>query len=84
MLFSMGDGANFEVTDVGEQTECDIVLAPGMNQGAFKAQDMNTLNGKIARIDRFTGLGLPNNPFYDPNNPVRLTSRHSCERFTNV
>lgn len=33
----------------------------------LRALDLNSLNGKILRIDRNTGQGLPDNPFYDGN-----------------
>lgn len=71
-MFSSGDGANFEITDNGNQEECNQVLPPALNQGAFKSQSFDTLNGKISRVDRFTGFGLPDNPFYDAAKPVRL------------
>jgi len=35
------------------------------SKGNWRAQDPNSLNGKILRIDPMTGNGYANNPFYD-------------------
>lgn len=53
LLVSSGDGAHFNAVDVR----------------ALRALDLNSLNGKILRINPLTGEGYPNNPFYtgDPN-----------------
>src|SRR4030095_15289535 len=62
---------------------------PNEDIGAFRAQDLNSLDGKILRVDPATGLALPTNPFYDGNpssnrsrvweyglrNPFRITRR---------
>jgi glucose/arabinose dehydrogenase len=53
LYVGIGDGASFNATDVR----------------ATRVQDPNSLSGKVLRIDPETGLGLPGNPFYDPNNP---------------
>ncbi|GEM_PF-1956008 len=71
LLVSSGDGAHFNAVDVR----------------ALRSLDLNSLNGKILRINPITGEGYPNNPFYngDPNsnqskvysyglrNPFRIT-----------
>ena len=44
-------------------------------QIAFRAQDLNSTNGKILRIDPLTGDGLPGNPFYDAASPHSAKSR---------
>jgi glucose/arabinose dehydrogenase len=36
---------------------------------ALRSQDLNSLAGKILRIDPITGAGLPDNPFYDADAP---------------
>ncbi len=41
---------------------------------AGRAQDLNSLGGKILRIDPDTGLGLPDNPYYD-GDPASNRSR---------
>ncbi len=45
------------------------LLRPEEMLGAFRAQYLNGLNGKILRLHPETGEGLPNNPFFDNNNP---------------
>ncbi len=42
---------------------------------ALTALDINTLQGKVLRIDPRTGNGVPGNPFYDPRFPKRARSR---------
>lgn len=49
LLVSSGDGAHFNTVDVR----------------ALRALDLNSLNGKILRINPLTGEGYPNNPFYN-------------------
>ena len=53
LYFSNGDGSSFNVAD----------------PRAVKVQDIDTLSGKILRIEPLTGAGLADNPFYngDPN-----------------
>ena len=51
LFVSSGDGAHFNYTDVR----------------ALRALDVNSLNGKILRINPITGQGYTNNPFYDGN-----------------
>ena len=53
LYVSIGDGASYNVVDVRTQ----------------RALSIDSLSGKILRIDPITGEGLPDNPFYDPNNP---------------
>lgn len=65
MLYaSHGDGARFEFTDYGNDQQCGDLFGAIQNVGAYRAQDLNTLAGKIIRIDPSTGLGLNDNPFY--------------------
>jgi glucose/arabinose dehydrogenase len=73
LLVSMGDGA---------WTDSDT----GMNQ---RAQDVMVLAGKVLRVDKATGLGMPDNPYaafgpgynvsrvyaYGFRNPFRFTQR---------
>src|SRR5581483_11876553 len=42
---------------------------------AFRAQLVDSLSGKILRLDAQTGEGLPSNPFYDPKAPRAARSR---------
>ena len=61
---------------------------PAENVGAFRAQLVDSLSGKILRIDPATGNGLPSNPFYDPRAPRAPRSRvwvlglHDPQHFT--
>ncbi len=51
LFVSIGDGASFSRTD----------------PRALRVQDVNSLSGKVLRIDPATGQGLSDNPFYDGN-----------------
>lgn len=53
-----------------------ISMGDGVNQFQVSEQPQNldSLNGKILRMDR-TGAGLPDNPFFDPNAPRSVRSR---------
>ncbi len=50
LYVSIGDGASFNTTD----------------PRGFSVQNLDSLSGKILRIDPITGLGLPDNPFVEP------------------
>ena len=49
LYVSIGDGTSFNATD----------------PRTVSVQNINSLSGKILRIDPLTGLGLPDNPFVD-------------------
>lgn len=51
LFMSQGDGATYERTD----------------ERAFRSYDLDSLAGKILRVDALTGKGLPDNPFWDGN-----------------
>ncbi len=53
----------------------DGILQPKEDVDAFRAQLVDSLCGKIIRIDPTTGVGLPGNPFYDPLAPLAPRSR---------
>ena len=72
-----GDGAHFDRPDPGgldpgcfgdgrTPTEQDI--------GAFRSLELYSLAGKLLRLDPHSGLGMPDNPFYD-GDPASLASR---------
>jgi len=78
LLASTGDGASFTGIDIGpvvdpngintgsyatEGINLGIITA-AENVGAFRSQKINSLSGKILRIDPATGDGVPSNPFY--------------------
>jgi len=53
----------------------DGILRPDENIGSFRSQKLNTLCGKILRIDPETGLGISSNPFFDPDEPNKPSSK---------
>ncbi len=59
MFVSFGDGA------------VEIATTPV----ALAALDIDDLRGKMVRIDKETGDGLPGNPYYDPQHPHSARSR---------
>lgn len=91
LLISTGDGASAGGVDYGyregdtdpnraqdtfaKQALDDGIITEKENVGAFKAQLVESLNGKILRIDPNTGNGLPTNPYYDATNPKAAASR---------
>ena len=92
LLVSAGEGAEFTISDAGGNQPTAFgpgKIDPYEDIGAFRAQDVNTLNGKILRINPATGHGYASNPFADGNladkrskvwdyglrNPYRFTLR---------
>lgn len=82
LLVSTGDGAHHEGIDVGNDSRTYFqaslnfgMMRPEENVGTLRAQMVNSLCGKILRLDPATGNGLPSNPFYDPANPRSPQSR---------
>lgn len=86
LLFGTGDGAHYNYQDNGGNDDpgFDDFTHPGtglkgptpaaQDAGAYRAQDLGSLAGKILRIDPETGLGYPSNPFYD-GDPASNASR---------
>ncbi len=82
LLASTGDGASYSSTDTGSASETyyrqgldEGIIRPKENIGSYRAQLVDSLSGKILRLDPSTGDGLPSNPFYDPGNPRAARSR---------
>ena len=82
LLASCGDGASYSSDDIGSAPETyyaqalsDGIIKPKENVGAYRSQLVDSLSGKIVRIDPATGDGIPGNPFYDPANPRAARSR---------
>ena len=76
LLVTIGDAASYEGNDAGSdpgtfyaQALADGIIRPAENVGAFRAQMINSMSGKLLRIDPQTGNGLPSNPFYDAAAP---------------
>jgi glucose/arabinose dehydrogenase len=83
LLLTTGDGAR-AAADSGSgstagddlsytaQALADGILDAAQDVGANRAQMIDSLNGKILRIDPITGAGIPGNPYYNsaaPNSP---------------
>lgn len=82
LLASCGDAASYNTTDAGNLSEtyqvqsmADGALRSNENVGAFKSQMINSLAGKIIRINPATGNGIPSNPFYQSAAPRSAQSR---------
>ncbi|MBL7985970.1 MAG: PQQ-dependent sugar dehydrogenase, partial [Flavobacteriales bacterium] len=82
LLASVGDGATYNNVDVGSdpgtyfQTALtDSIMRPAENVGAMRSQLLNSLSGKLLRLDPNTGNGVPSNPYYDPLQPRAPKSR---------
>ena len=77
LLAACGDGASYSGTDTGSAGETyylqalqDGIISPEENVGAYRAQLVDSLSGKLWRIDPLTGAGVPGNPFYEPGESV--------------
>ena len=82
LLATFGDGASYNLVDAGSangtywaQALADGIIRPEENVGAFRSQMLQSLNGKLVRLDPNTGDGVPSNPFYDPAAPRSPKSR---------
>lgn len=88
LFISHGDAASYQDADLGNNDLqgaghlCTQVYGPlGQDIGAWRSQSLNSLSGKIIRIDPATGLGvgpstgLVPNPYYDAANPNSFASK---------
>ncbi|MGH7291200.1 MAG: PQQ-dependent sugar dehydrogenase, partial [Myxococcota bacterium] len=83
LLATCGDGASWEIADGGgdvggshaTQAFNEGIITAAENVGAFRAQLLSSLSGKILRLDPATGDGVPSNPWYDAANPRAPRSR---------
>ena len=82
LLVGCGDGASYDEVDAGgprigssNTALADGIIQPKEDVGAFRAQMIDSLSGKIIRIDPETGDGLADNPFYDAAEPRAARSR---------
>ena len=78
LFVSAGDGAHYEFTDGGQDVQphdpdCAAIFG-AQDVGALRAQNLDSLAGKILRVDPATGLGFAGNPFYD-GDPASFPSR---------
>ena len=78
LLVTAGEGAQFDfgADDGGQDPNMfgEDRTDPLEDIGAFRAQDIGALGGKMLRIDPETGHGLPSNPFWD-GDPGSVRSR---------
>ncbi|MBK8268097.1 MAG: PQQ-dependent sugar dehydrogenase [Planctomycetes bacterium] len=82
LLASCGDGASYGSVDVGGPTDgsSNTALVDGIIQskedvGAYRSQLVDSLNGKVLRLNPANGDGLVSNPYYDANAPRAARSR---------
>lgn len=82
LLATAGDGGSYYLVDKGSDTDTDFdqalndgIIRPAENVGAFRAQLLNSHNGKLLRIDPVTGNGVSSNPYYSEAQPRSPKSR---------
>ena len=80
LFVSTGDGAGYDSADAGGH-DPDLYgpgrTSPAEDIGAFRAQWIGSLAGKILRIHPATGEGYPDNPFWN-GDPRSAPSRVWC------
>ncbi len=79
LLASMGDGGSYSEMDQGGRDPNAFGSGANLTNtyediGAFRAQSLTSLCGKILRIDPATGHGYPSNPYWD-GSPTSIRSR---------
>ncbi|MFM1935800.1 MAG: hypothetical protein RI990_759 [Planctomycetota bacterium] len=83
LILSMGDSASYLTVDAGGQVTggyvnqalADGILTAKENIGSFRAQLVDSLAGKVLRVDPDTGDGMPGNPWFDAKDPRAPRSR---------
>ena len=83
LLLSTGDSASYATVDLGGQVSggwmtqalADGIVAAREDVGAFRSQLVDSLCGKLLRIDPETGDGVPSNPWFDAAAPRSARSR---------
>lgn len=89
LIVSTGDGATAGWPDYGymesdpnrpldtyvPQALKDGIMTQKENVGAFRSQQLESLNGKILRINPADGNGMPGNPFYESGKSRSAASR---------
>ena len=76
LLASAGEGSSYTGADAGvirreyaAQALADGIIQQKEDVGAYRSQLVDSLGGKVIRIDPATGDGVASNPFYDPARP---------------
>lgn len=72
LLVATGDNASGPASGT---CLADGILQPKEDVGAFRSQLIDSLAGKLLRLDPATGDGVPSNPFFDPAHPRAPRSR---------
>ena len=70
LLVASGEGAHPDSIDAGGRDPDEFLPGradPAEDIGSFRARTLNSLCGKILRLDKETGGGLPSNPYWDGN-----------------
>lgn len=84
LLASCGDGSSYLSIDNGQggdfgtyasQARAEGMIGPEEDIGAFRAQSIYSLCGKVLRIDPETGDGVASNPFFRAEAPRAARSR---------
>ncbi len=81
LLASYGDGTGAE--DYQDQAVADGIIPLTHKIDNYRPQLLESMNGKILRLDPITGDGLSSNPFYEPDNPRSAKSRIWAMGFRN-
>ena len=80
LLISHGDGSHFDVVDPGGLDPESFLpgrVSPDQDVGSFRSPYLESMSGKVLRVDPATGDGLPSNPWYDALNPDSPSSLKS-------
>lgn len=98
LLVSIGDGGQWQSPDSGgprvtpfstNTAESDGILTPAEQVGSFRAQLVNSYNGKILRLDADTidpllgCAGVPSNPYFEAAAPYSPKSKTWAMGFRN-
>lgn len=82
LIASCGDAASYDATDYGSepmsyyaQALTDGIIRANENVGSYRSQILNSLSGKLLRLDPVTGNGVSSNPFYNAGSPRSPQSR---------
>jgi|GEM_PF-1314532 len=82
LIISTGDGASYTAFDVDDATPgtsgtgySEGIITEAEHVGAFRSQLIDSLSGKVLRVDPDTGNGLTSNPYFDAAAPRSPRSR---------
>ncbi|WP_341224444.1 PQQ-dependent sugar dehydrogenase [uncultured Arcticibacterium sp.] len=70
--FQNGDAFYYELVTLPLE---EGIITEDQNIGPYRAQNLNSLNGKMLRINPENGDGYPSNPFYQTDEPRSAESR---------